>query len=469
MSKMNLEYTIERDYNQLINLRPLVIYIFLNEHEYSFIGDEIRRMNNYVDFTRNLFRIEPVYRTEEKPNLEGDRHLIRSISYRNLWMRLIGVDNEHYYIFGYLNTSPSFIREELYKYISLFCRVNISHIESRLRNARKENDNELITKLQLLLYRFEEARDQKRTPGLARWKSSLEHWEFERGCPSSTQSSAFKKVRSQNMELHCVAENIGVARKAVEIFNRVAPISEVPSTRVRKIKRTILSFDESERQELWKYMRSLCGDFPDEQESKSAIEGIVNTKPAQASRKTSPNPTVQIEIKKIKNLKSGRSKYGVEIVVDDHRYPIYIGPVNERMAYIATLLRHKTNNYLYHHEFNNTLVYKSKRKFTQRTSYKWLESLYEVVEPSRKVNFSVWISKFKNDKGRAIHQAMSNIRRAISDTMKEDTYAAIPYVSPTTSHDALGDGFYMVKIDADNIIVPKELQDLVDNFNSYYA
>lgn len=467
---MNLEYRTARDRKKLINLRPLVIYIFLNEHEYCNISDEIRRINNYVDFTRNLFKIEPIYRKQDKPNLENDVHLLRSVSYHNLWMRLIDDGDDHCYIFGYLNTSPSYIREHLYKYVTLFCEVNISYIEDRLRSADKENDGELITKLQLLKQRFEAARDQKRTPGLARWKSSLERWEIY----SQIKTSLPRTARTQKNELPSVNKGIEVpdedlgdfiicANHSSSIYHNEAPYPIAPSTRVRRIKRTILSFDKYERQELWEYMRSLCGDFPDEQASKSAVDEIINPKLTKTQKKTSPN--IRIEIKKIK---SKRWQYGVEITVDDHTYPIYIGPINERMAYIATLLRHKTNNYLYHHEFHNSFMYNSKRRFTQRTSYNWLQSLYAIIEPTKKVDFGVWIAKFKRDNGRAIHQAISNIRRSISDTLNEETYAAIPYVVPTTSHDAIGDSFYMVKIDSDNIIVAEELRGLVDNFDSYY-
>lgn len=467
---MNLEYRTARDRKKLINLRPLVIYIFLNEHEYCNISDEIRRINHYVDFTRNLFRIEPIYRKQDKPNLENNVHLLRSIRHHNLWMRLIDEGNEHCYIFGYLNTSPSYIREHLYKYITLFCEVNISYIESSLHRAEKDGDRELITKLQSLKQCFEEARDQKRTPGLARWKSSLKRWEEY----SRLKTSFSRKVRTQNKEWRSINEEIGTTYKELGDFNicsnhsldishKEIPRPKTPSSRVKKIQRTILSFDKYERQELWEYMRFLCGDFPDEQASRSTVEELFDPNLAKAQKKANPN--VQVEIKKIK---SKRCKYGVEILVDNHTYPIYIGPINERMAYIATLLRHKTNNYLYHHEFHNSFMYNSKRIFTQRTSYNWLQSLYAIIEPTKKVDFGVWIAKFKRDNGRAIHQAISNIRRSISDILNEDAYAAIPYVVPTTSHDAIGDSYYMVKIDSDNIIVAEELRDLVDNFYKYY-
>lgn len=478
---MSVNYKVFRDEERLINLRPLVIYIVVEAGGMSYVGNEIKQMNKYVDYTRNLFKIEPIYRNGNEPNIEDNR-LSRAIKYNNLWARMIDIETSPCYFFGHITTHPYYIREELYEFVTEFCRVNIFHIETRLRFADPEKDSELIDKLQILKQCFEEAINQKRTPGLKRWKSSLERWEIH----SMIKASSSVMERTRNKVLYCIDEVSDIDHKClgdsiplykintslqdqcfenvpVDISHKEALGLKKPSARLKKIKRTILSFDKLERQELWEYMRLLCGDFPNEQTSKASFEKYVNPQFSGAQQNTDAD--VSIEIKKIKSKKI---RYGVEIRVGSNVYPIYMGTTNDRMAYLAILLRHKTNNYLFHHEFYTSRTFNRNRKFSKKASFNWLKSLYRIIEPSQRVDFKDWIAKFELGEGRAMHQAVTNIRRLISDTLGAESANEIYYVVPTTMSDAMGNSYYTVKINSNNIVVAEELRDLVDNFDSYY-
>ena len=58
---------------------------------------------------------------------------------------MIDIETSPCYFFGHITTHPYYIREELYEFVTEFCRVNIFHIEARLRFADPEKDSESNT------------------------------------------------------------------------------------------------------------------------------------------------------------------------------------------------------------------------------------------------------------------------------------------------------------------------------------
>ena len=228
-------------------------------------------------------------------------------------------------------------------------------------------------------------------------------------------------------------------------------------------------------QYLWSWLESLTG-APGKEESDEIAKGYYNKKYAPSlkrdqRRRTQPKemPTISVEIKHIVKtvLKSGREKkeYGFVFMVNDEEFPICFGSKDQTMLYACTLLRQKMGEKMYLHEFfNNSKGSSSKAKFKKGKSEKWLKAVYEAIFPHDAREFSDWIGKVKETHGRPLNQGKSQSSKRIEEILASQS-SAIYFCSVNTREDEIGDSFYDIKIPAEKITIPENMQFLIDEFN----
>jgi len=175
---------------------------------------------------------------------------------------------------------------------------------------------------------------------------------------------------------------------------------------------------------------------------------------------------VKVEIKRIVThiLKNGKQKtaWGVEFTINNKSYSINFGSKDRTMLYICTLLRAKVGENMYKHEFFNNSRGK-KSKFKRAKSRPWLKEVFNKIFPTRNRDFEEWIGKIEATKGRPLNQGKTQANNSVADMLKCET-EAMPHCLLKTKRDKAKDSFYHLNLRAEDIIIPQELQYLIDRF-----
>jgi hypothetical protein len=118
---------------------------------------------------------------------------------------------------------------------------------------------------------------------------------------------------------------------------------------------------------------------------------------------------------------------------------------------------------MYIHEFfNNSKGTKS--KFKRENSREWIQAIYRVLFANSDIDFDKWISNIINNNGRPLNQGKSQVNAKIDNALKDSQPNGIFYCILNTKKDSLSDSFYNMYLTPEDIIIPKELQFLIDQF-----
>lgn len=194
-------------------------------------------------------------------------------------------------------------------------------------------------------------------------------------------------------------------------------------------------------------------------------------------KKPEKKPEISVEIKLFpKEITKGRKSivekteknyqmlYGVIFKVNGVEYPIHLD-TDESMLYICTLLRIKMGEKLYIHEFRNNKKGKD-CKFQKESSKNWFEKAYELIFPlgERTDDFKNWIKKVETSH-RPLSQAKSNAAVKIENLLPIDSGAE--YFCKIETEIKPLESYFYVLLEPDEIIVPKEMQFLLDGVNCF--
>lgn len=113
---------------------------------------------------------------------------------------------------------------------------------------------------------------------------------------------------------------------------------------------------------------------------------------------------------------------------------------------------------MYLHEFYHNGS-GAKCKFQRKHTKDWIQKVYETFYPSKTTNFDDWYNKINSS---SISQGKSKATKQV-ETALETQPSAIYFCIINTSQDEFGYSFYNIKISSENIIIPSELQFLLDD------
>lgn len=118
---------------------------------------------------------------------------------------------------------------------------------------------------------------------------------------------------------------------------------------------------------------------------------------------------------------------------------------------------------MYLHEFyHNSKGQSHKSRFKRGTSTNWLKAVYDAIFPNDGRDYADWIEKAKS--GRPLHQGKTQSNSSIAKALGEEN-PGLYYCVVNTIEDEIGDSYYVIKISPENIIIPHELQFLLDRFD----
>lgn len=180
-------------------------------------------------------------------------------------------------------------------------------------------------------------------------------------------------------------------------------------------------------------------------------------------------PSVSVEIKRlVRNVsRNGREKMGLGIVftVNGESFPVCFGSKDQTMLYVCTLLRKKKGERMYIHEFfNNSKGNSAKARFRRGKSDKWLKAVYDAIFPFDAREFKEWIGMVNERRGHPLCQGKSQGNRLVVQTLDTQPSGAY-YCTVKTKRDEISDSYYDINVSPREIIIPENLQFLLDDFD----
>lgn len=424
---------IIKDEQRQINLHPLMIYLVMSSEDCKERAAAVNRMNRRHAFTRNLFKFRTIEHID-KQNNEISTELANYIKRYNMIVRLIdNTDNSFYYAVRKINfnLNDAEVGSAIQKFVGGVCKKNFDSLSKKIETLLLQGDVsiERILSLQQMQKTFYDAMT---TEGIK-----------PKGGPISTT----EKDIIENPKDKMSQENTINGQAAV---NANTPESIAPS------------------------IESYTG-APDRSTSDAIVTGLYDASRATALKRdlrqrTPPQVplTVSVEVKQIvkRVLKNGREKkdYGVVFMVNHQEaHPVRFGSKDQRMLYLCTLLRKKIGEKMYLHEFyHNSKGQSHKSRFKRGTSTNWLKAVYDAIFPNDGRDYADWIEKAKS--GRPLHQGKTQSNSSIAKALGEEN-PGLYYCVVNTIEDEIGDSYYDIKISPENIIIPHELQFLLDRFD----
>lgn len=426
---------IIKDELKQINLHPLVIYFILYSKDYNEIATALKQLNRYQGFTRGLFKFQVIKRADKHSNAVS-KELTDAIMRCNMFVRLVddNSDSFNYAVHNVnFNRSANDVEYSIHTFIVNVCKQNIKQLESRaIEYAQQGVSMEKLMEVQLMQQSFQSAINLK----------------------------GYK---------HGVWENL-MNENTLEI----KPLASI--TRQEMPKAFKEKFDKAVRDNnplyLWSWFESYMN-APTKEESDLIAKGYYNTKYSSSLkrdifRRTRPEekPVISVEIKQTvtKVLKDGLKKkeYGFIFMVNGETFPICFGSRDQTMLYACTLLRKRIGEKMYLHEFYNNHKGKSTR-FKRNKSANWLNAVFNCLFPYKQRDFDEWKMNVEAKKARPLNQGKSQIARQLEELF-ETQPNAIYFSIVNTREDDLGDSFYDVMIAPERIIIPDEMQFLINEF-----
>ena len=454
---------VVKDEQRLININPLVVYFVLPENEHSKYSDDIKRLNKYVGYTREIFKFESLL----QGNIDS---AMLPISIRkefygnNTIVRLVdATDGSFVYSFAHIdvNDDPRMVEASIIDLVIDLCKYNIQSLEM-LRKSIDSSDPAVVSKL-----------NQNIDTSIEIFNRAINKSRFKRAVWGDVPvTTPCMKSISDSFAVHgfteCVLMN--------NLPTRIKPQREISASALRTYDFIKEQFGEDNMQKILTELLSSLNPIPDFDESKAIAEGIVNDKYADTvradyNRRFGPKykPSLRISVKKITAKLYGKDskKYGVEIEVNGTSYTIYFKSKDQTMLYLTTLLRHKIGQPLYIHE----LYHNSKEthsRYRREKSKPWLRSVYNNIYRYASKSFDEWFNGVDERHGKALHQGKSRVVDIIKTTLHESP-EAIEYCTINTLKDCNQESYYCVKCSPDDIVLDQEMQKLCSEFERLYS
>ncbi len=172
--------------------------------------------------------------------------------------------------------------------------------------------------------------------------------------------------------------------------------------------------------------------------------------------------SISIEQVSAKWGKKSIKKFGILVTIGEHQLPICFDCKDQAMLYFAALIRYKMGQPLYVHElYNNSKGMYS--IYRRETSIPWLNAIFSHLYGREKGGFKTWMNKVQDEKkkGRALHQAKSQIKRIINEQLL--IWPSIAQsICIDLAYDLNGDSYYTFGCLPENISICSSLQKVLD-------
>ena len=440
---------IINDKEKLININPLVIYFVLSAKEYKEYREDILNLNNFIGFTRGIFKFEVLAKGDVDHSI-----LPSSITYEliksNIFLRLIdSADGAFNYLFSHIDLAAdsSVVEDSIIDLAVRVCDENIAILESLSKNIDSNNTTYSLTNKAIGIFNKAIAKSRFRR-GV--WRS-----------PFMVHGSTV---------LHCLNHEIDfcddVPGSLLQDIPSFAINHRISSKAQRALDLIKSEFDEGDMHDILIEILGAYGQVPDVESSSNIVEGIVNDKYSDNIRRDhykrfepKKRPHIKIHIKRVTTTTRSKAsnKYGVEIEVDDKVVSIYFKSKDQTMLYIVSLLCRKNGRPLYLNELYDKSLIGPKQK--RERLKPWLKDLYNTIYLYPSKTFEEWFDGINEQRGRPVHQGKSQVNTKIESTLK-DMSDAIYYCILNTHKDSSGKSYYWLNCSADEIELNSEIQHL---------
>lgn len=426
---------IIKDIDKQLNLNPQVIYLIMSSEEIKRHFDLIELLDDF-DYTLGIFKFK-VIKKEGNYRSTISSELAKSMNRYNMLVRLIDHrTNAFYYAAGKasLTEDDDDFEYSIKKFVYDVCK----------ENSDKLNDY------------FSQFCGQ---PGIEDadwgWTCDREFWGlsdiFQESKNYARHHLPKKHVKHGNEEITFIRNDYNVNDGIPDGFRE----------------KVIDAVKNEDMKSLWAWMKQQMNST-DKITSDEIVEDLFNKK-----------PEISVEIKFFgKEIKKGRKGkvekteknyqmlYGLVFRVNGEDFSIHFG-INQAMIYICTLLRIKMGEKLYLHEFYDNNKGKN-CKFQRVTSKNWLNAAYDTIIPlaERTCDFKFWIKTVEDDP-HTLSQAVQSkniIRKLIPESSGASYYFEIQTANAKKRN---LDSYYYVLLEPDEIIVPEEMQFLLNGVNYF--
>lgn len=443
-----------------LNLHPLVVYFVLGKCDYDEYGQLLNKLSNYKGFSRDIFKFKAIEQGGRFSGLLGD-DVVAQMQGANMVVRLVDdVDGNFCYALGNVDLSmdPSLFDEEVQEFVIDVCQHNIDNID-RLQERFGQTDDE-------------DSGFDGRAAQFESFKGIFERAINEKG----GRKGVWSKLISPDIHLSGIntcskvrdwGTSLGSGLPSFRDFYGGDPDDfRMQMSRLKKHK----GFDYKSKEVLDAMIGMIEAfmDVPSEGDSDENIQGAVDesrsenfTTDQYLRQKYAERPqNLTISVAKVAtgNTRIKINEWGVVIGYEGKEIPVYFGNTTSTMIYVCTLLRQKMGKRLYKKEFRRSIDSKNRDE-----NLRWMRSVYRRTYLGD-TDFDVWYQKlydYKTYKDHHLNQSVSTIRKALKK-LHEDIGTILYYVNLSTQDPNTQKSYYFIDIPAENIIVPKELEDLVD-------
>lgn len=449
------------DSKRQLNYHPLVVYFILQPKDYDLHAKNIEKLNEYVGFTRGIFKYRAIARGNEYSHvLMAD--LAATINRFNVVLRLVDdKDGNYNYALGRMNfnQSPDLFELSLQKFVISACKQNVKNLNGQLTGyiGNSEESVENVSVVTEMIQGFNAAINVKT---------------FKRGVWRQIVSpNEFKSIRGEALFSKSIRG--GLFNEVGDVlcrsdFNYAHP-SELDED--KEYLYQVLP-DKKAKDVFDKLMRHYARfeNVPSVEESDMYVQGTVDDSKSKALRadygsrnKQGDGSNITIYIKKIsteKFRKSSRKEWGVEINISGTVIPVYMGSTAATMVYVGALLKRKMGTYLYRDIFNKRLPRMPRASWPE--DLLWLQKLYGVLFYGSNDKFEEWYIKMRENFCHYIDVGKSRsttiVKKCLADYPASIYNCTIQSKKDNTGIDNGRRTYYYFDIPAENIIVSSELE-----------
>lgn len=447
------------DSKRQLNYHPLVVYFILQPKDYDLHAKNIEQLNNYVGFTRGIFKFRAIARGNEYSHILMT-DLTATINRFNVILRLVDDNDGNYnYALGRMNfnQSPDLFELSLQKFVVGACKQNVKNLKGQLEGYAGDSDESIenASAITTMVQGFNNAINVKNFKrGI--WQQMVSPPEF---MPVRGEVLFSKSIRRD------VFNEVGEAI-CQSNFNYIQP------SELARLKKSVYQSlpDKKSKDDFNMIMTHYASleNVPSIEESDMYVQGTVDDSKSNALRadygsrnKQGDGSNITIYIKKISTerfRKNPRKEWGVEIDVNGTVIPVYMGSTAATMVYICALLKRKMGTCLYRNVFKRPIPSK-KSIMSRHEDIVWLNRVYRTLYLGVNVDFDTWYDNMKGNSCHYINVGISKSRSVVESCLINHSNA-IYYCELKKGKDN-GSVFYYFNIPADQIIVSDELESLL--------
>ena len=443
---------ILQDEQRSISLNPSVIYLICDAQSSEWFDGLVASFNRSKLYTRGCFRFERLVRGEQMSEALPKR-IADAIGCSDILVRLIDSASGDYLYLTRERNDAAFGEQDILDIVDRVCDENAKNLEQHRALCPDEGQAESLSKLKK---HFEIIRKKRRETKSKTPKTKADMI----GQILHTKASITRNFQDNLIgDGVLYAEDCSIGEGALFCAHSFEPYRDRMRSIAAEMKKEGIS-----RGELEMILHEVFGVYNVDYSNEIALGAVdgkySGTLERDKYQRTTPAEKVDVyvEIKKIP-APGGRKRraYGVEISYNGKSYPVYMGSVDVRMVYLVSLLCYKAGGRLCQY------AYKEQERL-DKPMRDWLNEAYNLIEPSKKISFSAWMSKFDIYGDRPINQGASNARKLVENALEAEGRGALYYTELISEIKYGTDSYYTFRIAPDHIRVTPELQVLVDSY-----